>query len=110
MLTYEITFDGAHFSIDAQNLEKNTAMAIMDILHRTAGCAGVPIRVAGVPLTYGELANNAWTSTGKSNIIMAIKELRTLTGLGLKESKDLIDFVSGRTTHMPANFNEIGRK
>ena len=59
--------------------------------------ASAPVAVAAAPAAGGEAAEEEKTefdvelSEAGSNKIAVIKEVRTITGLGLKEAKDLVE-------------------
>lgn len=114
MTTYEVTFDGSNFSLDIQNLDSSRALRVLDILKEiepmpTVTVVRFPDTKPVFDKTYGDLARNAYEKS-PGNIILAIKELRTKTGLGLKESKELIDFVAGRTSFEPHLYaSEVAR-
>ncbi len=104
-MTYEITFDGTKFAISVQDIPTIVAARIVAILGELSEEAnlirsnetGEPKTVA---MTYRKVGAEAHRAN-PTNKLLAIKEVRSRTGLGLKEAKDLIDFVSGCSPNPP---------
>lgn len=69
---------------------------IKDLETKWGVSAAAPVAVAAMPAAGGEAAAEKTEFTvvladGGANKINVIKEVRTLTGLGLKEAKDLVE-------------------
>lgn len=89
-----------------QSIEKMTVMELADLVkaleEKFGVSAAAAVSVAAAPAAGGAAAGGAAAAEEKStftvvlanagaNKIQVIKELRTLTSLGLKEAKDLVD-------------------
>ena len=104
-MTYEITFDGTKFAISVQDIPTAAASRILAILGELNADANIVVlgttdEPESVRLTYRKVGEFAHRNN-PTNKILAIKEVRSRTGLGLKEAKDLIDFISGYSPNPP---------
>ena len=79
--------------------------------------AAAPVAVAAAPAAAGEAAAeeasevNVILASAGANKIAVLKEVRTLTGLGLKEAKDIVDNNGAVKENIPtAEADEIKAK
>ena len=84
-----------------ESIEKLTLLEAAELVkameEKFGVSAAAPVAVAAAPVAAGEAAaeeasevNVILTSAG-ANKIAVLKEVRAITGLGLKEAKDLVD-------------------
>ena len=104
-MTYEITFDGTKFAISVQDIPTAAASRILAILGELNADANIVVlnktdEPKWTAMTYRKVGEFAHRDN-PTNRILAIKEVRSRTGIGLKEAKDLIDFISGYSPNAP---------
>jgi len=97
-MNYDIQFDGTKYAISVQNIDRPLAMSIMELIEGLK---------AEKPQPYGTVRDETERACrlGGDNIINCIKELRFRTSMGLKESKDCVDYCKGRTSFEPTYYN-----
>lgn len=95
-MNYEVVFDGKQYAISVQDIDRDKYERIMAILNDAVE--------ARVP-TYDEVAHYAY-SLNSDNKIMAIKALRSGTGMSLKEAKCIMDHHFGASVELPEWINE----
>lgn len=90
-------------SIEAilESIEKLTLLEAAELVkameEKFGVSAAAPVAVAAAPATAGEAAADEASevsvilASAGANKIAVLKEVRTITGLGLKEAKDLVD-------------------
>ncbi len=85
-----------------ESIEKLTLLEAAELVkameEKFGVSAAAPVAVAAAPATAGEAAGEAEASevsvilaAAGANKIAVLKEVRAITGLGLKEAKDLVD-------------------
>lgn len=84
-----------------ESIEKLTLLEAAELVkameEKFGVSAAAPVAVAAAPATAGEAAADEASevsvilASAGANKIAVLKEVRTITGLGLKEAKDLVD-------------------